>query len=139
MRAREREKLEKVLSGIANMPRLPGALFIVDINREHIAVKEARKLGIPIIAMVDTNCDPDLVDHAIPSNDDALKSIDLVAGVIAAAIAEGKSSRAEQIASDKGTREKHGADADDEDDDAAELVAAITGGADDDEQDEDDE
>lgn len=132
MRAREREKLEKVLSGIAEMPRLPGALFIVDINREHIAVKEARKLGIPIIAMVDTNCDPDLVDHAIPSNDDALKSIDLIAGVIAAAIAEGKASRAEQIAADKGSKKKHDADVegDDDADEDAEYVAAITGDAD---------
>jgi len=131
MKAREREKLEKVLAGIANMPRLPGALFVVDINREHIAVKEARKLGIPIIAMVDTNCDPDLVDHAIPSNDDALKSIDLVAGVIAAAISEGKASRSEQIAVDKGAREKHSADEDDDDDGVdAELQKAIAGEAD---------
>ena len=88
MKAREREKLEKVLSGIAGMGRLPGALFIVDINREHIAVDEARKLGIPIIAMVDTNTNPDLVDFPIPANDDALRSIDLVTGVIAQAIAE---------------------------------------------------
>jgi len=96
MKAREREKLEKVLAGISNMPRLPGALFVVDINREHIAVKEARKLGIPIIAMVDTNCDPDLVDHVIPANDDALKSIDLVASVIASAISEGKASKSDE-------------------------------------------
>src|SRR5690606_41230191 len=77
MHSREREKLEKVLSGIADMARLPGALFVVDINREHIAVDEARKLNIPVIAMVDTNCDPDLVDFPIPANDDALKSIEL--------------------------------------------------------------
>ncbi len=71
MKGREREKLERNLGGIAEMARMPGALFIVDINREHIAVAEARKLGIPIIAMVDSNCDPDLVDYLIPCNDDA--------------------------------------------------------------------
>ncbi len=93
MHSREREKLVKVLSGIAAMPRLPGAAFIVDINREHIAVKEARKLGIPIIAMIDTNCDPDLVDYPIPANDDAIKSIQLVTSVIANAVNEGKRSK----------------------------------------------
>jgi small subunit ribosomal protein S2 len=110
MKNRERQKLEKVLAGIANMPRLPGALFVVDINREHIAVKEAQKLGIPIIAMVDTNCDPDHVNHAIPANDDALKSIDLVAGVIAAAISEGKAARAEHLAAEGAEKAKRAAD-----------------------------
>ena len=109
MKNREREKLEKVLSGISNMPRLPGALFVVDINREHIAVKEARKLGIPIIAMVDTNCDPDLVNFSVPANDDALKSIDLVAGVIASAISEGKAARAEQQAVEEAEKAKRAA------------------------------
>ncbi len=90
MRMREREKLERTLSGISKMAKLPDAVYIVDINREHIAVKEARKLGIPIIAMVDTNCDPDLVNQVIPSNDDALKSIRLVTSAIADAILEGK-------------------------------------------------
>jgi small subunit ribosomal protein S2 len=99
MHTREHEKLVKVLSGIATMPRLPGAVFVVDINREHIAVKEARKLGIPIIAMIDTNCDPDLVDYPIPANDDALKSIQLVTSVIANAVNEGKRT--------KETRESH--------------------------------
>lgn len=93
MKTREREKLEKVLSGIANMAKLPGAVFVVDINREHIAVKEARKLGIPIIAIVDTNCDPDLVDFPVPANDDALKSIDLITSVIAQACNEGSKAR----------------------------------------------
>ncbi|MBE2186323.1 MAG: 30S ribosomal protein S2 [Rhodothermales bacterium] len=88
MKAREKEKLEKVLTGIAGMGRLPGALFIVDINREHIAVDEARKLGIPIIALVDTNTNPSLVDFPIPANDDALRSIDLLTGVIARAISD---------------------------------------------------
>lgn len=106
MKSREREKLETVLSGIAKMPRLPGALFIVDINREHIAVKEAHKLGIPIIAMVDTNCDPKKVNYAIPSNDDALKSIDLVTSVIASAINEGSKQREIQEANKKAERQK---------------------------------
>lgn len=88
MKGREREKLEKVLSGIAHMGRLPGALFIVDIVREHIAVDEARKLNIPIIALVDTNSDPTLVDYPIPANDDALRSIDLIVSTIANSIKE---------------------------------------------------
>ena len=89
MRRRELEKLERVLGGIGEMPRLPGALFIVDIRREHIAIDEARKLDIPIIAMVDTNCDPDLVDFPIPANDDAHKSIALVTRAIADSVSEG--------------------------------------------------
>jgi small subunit ribosomal protein S2 len=106
MKMREREKLEKVLSGIADMARLPSVLYVVDINREHIAVNEARKLGIPIIAMVDTNCDPNLVDYPIPANDDALKSIELVTSVISRAIAEGAKARDVQDASDKAEKEK---------------------------------
>lgn len=105
-RAREREKLERVLGGIAEMPRLPGALFIVDINREHIAVDEARKLGIPIISVVDTNCDPDLVDFAIPANDDALKSIELITTVIADAINEGRKVRETQEAAEAAEKQK---------------------------------
>jgi small subunit ribosomal protein S2 len=106
MKTREREKLEKVLSGIAEMPRLPGALFVVDINREHIAVNEARKLGIPIIAMVDTNCDPDNVDYPVPANDDAVKSIELVTSVIASAISEGHKERDVQEAEKKAEKQK---------------------------------
>ena len=93
MKAREREKLEKILSGIQDMARLPGAIFVVDIRREHIAVREAKKLGIPIIAIIDTNCDPDLVDFPIPANDDANKSIDLITSIIAQAVAEGNKER----------------------------------------------
>jgi small subunit ribosomal protein S2 len=117
MKAREREKLEKVLTGIKDMARVPGALFIVDINREHIAVKEAKKLGIPIIAIVDTNCDPDVVDFPIPANDDALKSIDLITGVIAAAISEGEKERSIQEAASKAEKEKRAQD-------KAEMAAA---------------
>ena len=110
MKSREREKLEKVLGGIANMPKLPGAAFIVDINREHIAVKEARKLGIPIIAIVDTNCDPDLVDFPVPANDDALKSIDLITSVIASACNEGSKAREVDEATKKIEKEKRASD-----------------------------
>jgi small subunit ribosomal protein S2 len=89
VRLREHEKLERDLGGIRNMANLPGALFIVDVKREDIAVSEANKLGIPIIAMVDTNGDPRDVDYPIPSNDDALSSIELVTSTIADAIQEG--------------------------------------------------
>lgn len=87
--SREKEKLEKVLNGIANMTKLPGALFIVDIKKEHIAIDEARKLNIPIFAIVDTNCDPDLIDYPIPANDDAVKSIEIITKSIADAVVEG--------------------------------------------------
>ena len=90
---RQREKLEKNLGSISDMTRLPGALFIVDIKKEHIAVAEALKLNIPIFAMVDTNSDPRLVDYVIPANDDASKSIDKVLGFVTDAIAEGLSER----------------------------------------------
>ncbi len=93
VRLREHEKLENVLGGIREMARLPGAIFIVDVKREDIAVNEARKLGIPIIAMVDTNCDPELVDYPVPSNDDALSSIELVTSIITDAIKEGQQER----------------------------------------------
>ena len=106
MKAREREKLEKVLTGIQDMARIPGAIFVVDIRREHIAVREAKKLGIPIIAIVDTNCDPDLVDYPIPANDDALKSVDLITGVIASAVAEGQKEREIQEAEAKAEKER---------------------------------
>ena len=86
----EIEKLEKYLGGIKNMQKLPSALFIVDPKREKIAVSEARKLGIPIVAIVNTNCDPDEVDYVIPGNDDAIRAIKLISGAIADAIIEGR-------------------------------------------------
>lgn len=89
MISREKEKLEKVLGGIADLTRLPAALFVVDIKREHIAIKEAKKLNIPVIAMVDTNSNPELVDVPIPANDDAWKSIQLITQYISKAIEEG--------------------------------------------------
>ena len=90
---RLRAKLEKNLGSITDMTRLPGALFVVDIRREHIAIREAQKLNIPIFAMVDTNCDPREVDFAIPSNDDASKSIDIILNYVTDAIKEGLSER----------------------------------------------
>ncbi len=90
---RQREKLEKNLGSISDMTRLPGALFVVDIRKEHIAVAEASKLNIPIFAMVDTNSDPRPIDFVIPANDDASKSVDKVLGFITDAIAEGLAER----------------------------------------------
>jgi len=90
---RTREKLEKNLGSITDMTRLPGALIVIDIKREHIAIAEARKLNIPIFAMVDTNSDPRLVDFVIPSNDDASKSITNVLGYLTEAISEGLAER----------------------------------------------
>lgn len=90
---RLRAKLEKNLGSIADMTRLPGALFVVDIKREHIAIKEAQKLNIPIFAMVDTNSDPRQVDYVIPANDDASKSINKVLSLITSAVADGLTER----------------------------------------------
>jgi small subunit ribosomal protein S2 len=88
-----KEKMEKVLGGIAQISRVPAALFMVDIGHEHIALAEARKLGISTFGMVDTNCDPNKIDFAIPSNDDATKSIAIVLNYLTAAIAEGLQER----------------------------------------------
>ncbi|MBQ1808271.1 MAG: 30S ribosomal protein S2, partial [Selenomonas sp.] len=86
----EMEKLEKYLGGIKEMNKLPGALFVVDPRKERIAVAEARKLNIPIVAIVDTNCDPDEVDYVIPGNDDAIRAVKLMTGRMADAIMEGR-------------------------------------------------
>src|SRR5438552_3276746 len=85
----EREKLERNLGGIQNLERLPDAIFVIDTKKEHIAVTEARKLNIPVLAIVDTNCDPDEVDYVIPGNDDAIRAVSLVTRVVADALAEG--------------------------------------------------
>lgn len=87
---REKEKLNNVLSGVVDMTRLPGALYVVDVKKEAIAVKEASRLGIPVFAIVDTNCDPDGIDFVIPANDDAIKSVQIVTHAFADAIIEGK-------------------------------------------------
>ncbi|MCL5780394.1 30S ribosomal protein S2 [Desulforamulus profundi] len=92
----EKEKLDKFLGGIKNMRRLPGALFVIDPRKERIAVAEARKLGIPIVAIVDTNCDPDEVDYVIPGNDDAIRAVKLLTAKMADAVLEGK--QGEQVA-----------------------------------------
>ena len=86
---RERDKLEKTLGGIRNMTRTPSAIWIVDTNKEHLAVDEAKKLGIPVVAILDTNCDPDEVDYPIPGNDDAIRSVALLTRIVADAAAEG--------------------------------------------------
>ena len=86
---REKDKLARTLGGIRDMAKTPSAVWIVDTNKEHLAVNEARKLGIPVVAILDTNCDPDVVDYAIPGNDDAIRSVTLLTRVIADAAAEG--------------------------------------------------
>src|ERR1039458_6295899 len=87
---RELEKLERNLGGIANLDRLPDAIFVIDTKKEHIAVTEANKLGLPVVAVVDTNCDPDVIDYVIPGNDDAIRSGALLCRVIADAVVEGR-------------------------------------------------
>jgi small subunit ribosomal protein S2 len=99
---KEREKMEKTLGGIKDMGKLPGGLFIVDPRKEDIAVREARKLGIPIVAIVDTNCDPDEVDFIIPGNDDAIRAIRLISSKIADACLEGKQIREARLTSPEG-------------------------------------
>ncbi|SDF39622.1 30S ribosomal protein S2 [Sporolituus thermophilus] len=94
----EMERLQKFLGGIKNMNKLPGALFIIDPRKERIAVAEARKLGIPIVAIVDTNCDPDEVDYVIPGNDDAIRAVKLLTSKMADAVLEGR--QGEQLAAE---------------------------------------
>jgi small subunit ribosomal protein S2 len=103
---KDRDKLDKVLGGIRNVKTLPGGMFIIDPKREMIAVTEARKLAIPIVAIVDTNCDPDLIDYIIPGNDDAIRAIKLFSAKMADAVIEGKKRFEERIQaeSDKETR-----------------------------------
>jgi small subunit ribosomal protein S2 len=103
---REKEKMKKVLDGIEEMKRLPGIVFIVDTKKEQIAVQEARKLNIPIVAIVDTNSDPTIVDHPIPANDDAAKSISIISRVMADAVIEGGQKHKEQKAEQQAEAEK---------------------------------
>ena len=93
----EIEKLEKFLGGIKNMKKLPSALFVVDPRKEKIAVSEAKKLGIPVVAIVDTNCDPDEIDYVIPGNDDAIRAVKLIAGAMADAIIEARQGQTETV------------------------------------------
>ncbi|WP_026754069.1 30S ribosomal protein S2 [Sediminibacter sp. Hel_I_10] len=106
---RQRAKLEKNLGSISDMTRLPGALFVVDIKREHIAIKEAQKLNIPIFAMVDTNSDPREVDYLIPSNDDASKSIEKIMSCVTSAVADGLSERKSEKTEKEAKSEKSSA------------------------------
>src|ERR1051325_3380953 len=99
---REYRKILRNLAGIRNMDKLPGALFVVDVRREHIAIKEARKLGIPVVALIDTDSDPDEVDIAIPGNDDAMRAIELVLKEIGDSVIEGKAGRQAKEETDKG-------------------------------------
>jgi small subunit ribosomal protein S2 len=92
---KDKEKLQRSLGGIKNVNKLPGAIFVIDTKKEHIAVQEARKLGIPVIAVVDTNCDPGEVDVVIPGNDDAIRAVKLMTSVIASAILEGRAKELE--------------------------------------------
>jgi len=112
---REREKLNKVLSGVVEMTRLPGALYVVDVKKESIAVKEARRLGIPVFAIVDTNCEPDDINHVIPANDDAIKSVQVITKAIADAVLEGKersATRQMEMAAEAENRDKNAVVAD---------------------------
>ena len=93
---REKDKLETTLGGIRDMQKLPSALWVVDTNKEHLAIAEAKKLGIPVVAILDTNCDPDHVDYPIPGNDDAIRSVHLLTRVLADAVADGLRLRAER-------------------------------------------
>jgi len=113
---RERDKLKKILEGVETMSRLPGVVFVVDIKKEDIAVKEARRLNIPVFAIVDTNCDPDPIDHLIPANDDAVKTIELIVKYMSDAVIEGqakfKERRAEEVAERERSRKEHQEEAD---------------------------
>ena len=108
---RERDKLKKILEGVETMSKLPGAVFVVDIKKEDIAVKEAKRLNIPVFAIVDTNCDPDDINYSIPANDDAVKTIELIIRHMADAIIEGqakfKERRAEEVADRERVRKEH--------------------------------
>ncbi len=98
---REKEKLEESLGGIKGMKKLPDAIFVVDPKQEEIAVREARKLGIPVVAVVDSNCDPDMVDYRVPGNDDAIRAIRLFCAAIADAVVEGRSLYEQSLAKEK--------------------------------------
>jgi len=107
---RERTSLEKNLSGIKDMPRLPDAIFVIDSNNEQIAVAEARRLGIPVVAIVDTNCDPDFVDYVIPGNDDALRAIRLFTSKISESAIEGQAALRDVASAKQASKDQAGGD-----------------------------
>src|SRR6059036_551572 len=104
MLSREKEKLARTLGGIRDMQKVPSAVWVVDTKKEHIAIAEARKLGIPVVAILDTNCDPDEVDYPIPGNDDAIRSVSTLTRVVADAVAEGLITRSRVATGDKGEK-----------------------------------
>lgn len=107
MKSRERDKLRKLLDGVETMGKLPGALFIVDVKKESIAVNEAKRLNIPVFAIVDTNCDPDPIDYVIPANDDAARAVEVIAKIIAEAVIEGSAKAKELRAHEAAEGEKN--------------------------------
>ena len=102
----EKEKLEKNLNGIKEMPELPGAIFVVDPRKENIAIQEAHRLGIPVVGIVDTNCDPDELDFPIPGNDDAIRAVKLITGAMATAVIEGRQGAEEEVVEEVETQEQ---------------------------------
>lgn len=104
--SREKDKLKKVLEGVESLNKLPGALFVVDVKKEDIAVKEANRLNIPVFAIVDTNCDPDPIDYVIPANDDAVKTIEIITRQIADSIIEGEAKLKEKKAEENAEKER---------------------------------
>ena len=102
----EKEKLEKYLGGIKDMPELPGAIFVVDPRKENIAIQEAHRLGIPVVGIVDTNCDPDELDLPIPGNDDAIRAVKLITGAMATAVIEGRQGAEEEVVEEVETQEQ---------------------------------
>ena len=102
----EKEKLEKYLGGIKDMPELPGAIFVVDPRKENIAIQEAHRLGIPVVGIVDTNCDPDELDFPIPGNDDAIRAVKLITGAMATDVIEGRQGAEEEVVEEVETQEQ---------------------------------
>ena len=102
----EKEKLEKYLGGIKDMPELPGAIFVVDPRKENIAIQEAHRLGIPVVGIVDTNCDPDELDFPIRGNDDAIRAVKLITGAMATAVIEGRQGAEEEVVEEVETQEQ---------------------------------
>ena len=125
MKARERAKLEKILGGVADQTRLPSALFVIDVKREHIAVKEAQRLNIPVFGIVDTNSDPDAIDFPIPANDDAYKSIALIMSAMGQAIEEGLMERKKERDDTKLKDEENRKRSEDEGDEVTEVKAQV--------------
>ncbi|MCX7797284.1 MAG: 30S ribosomal protein S2 [Melioribacter sp.] len=115
---REKDKLRKVLDGVETMSKLPGAIFVVDVKKEAIAVKEANRLNIPVVAIVDTNCDPDPIDYVIPANDDATRAIEIITRVIADAVIEGNAKAQEIRAQEAAEKEKEKKVAEEQEQDA---------------------